>query len=122
MRTVAVLVLLAAFARPGGDEDDLSAFRLKSHPKQVKHSIKLAEVKQGVQAPGRPDPRDIIRTILKPEHVTAKEALRAGWVRPTTRVLGMTINGESRAYPLYVLQVHELANDTLGGVPVAPNY
>jgi hypothetical protein len=35
------------------------------------------------------------------------------------KVLGVTINGESRAYPLFVLYVHEVINDTLGGVPIA---
>lgn len=38
------------------------------------------------------------------------------------RVIGVTINGESRAYPVSVLNVHEIINDTLGNVPIAVTY
>ena len=38
------------------------------------------------------------------------------------RVIGVTINGESRAYPISVLNVHEIINDTLGGEPIAVTY
>jgi hypothetical protein len=38
------------------------------------------------------------------------------------RVVGVTLNGESRAYQLKVLQWHEVVNDTLGGVPIAVTY
>jgi hypothetical protein len=37
-------------------------------------------------------------------------------------VIGVTINGESRAYPLHVMYVHEIINDELGGVPIAVTY
>ncbi len=35
---------------------------------------------------------------------------------------GSTINGESRAYPLRILDWHEMANDVIGGVPVSLAY
>lgn len=38
------------------------------------------------------------------------------------RVIGVTLNGESRAYQLKILQWHEVANDVLGGVPIAVTY
>ena len=38
------------------------------------------------------------------------------------RVLGITINGQARAYPLKILTWHELVNDELGGVPIAVTY
>ncbi len=34
------------------------------------------------------------------------------------RVLGLTMNGEDRAYPVSILNWHEVVNDTLGGKPV----
>lgn len=37
-------------------------------------------------------------------------------------VFGVTINGDARAYPLRILAWHELANDVVGGVPVALVY
>jgi hypothetical protein len=38
------------------------------------------------------------------------------------RVIGVTINGESRAYQLKLLQWHEVCNDVLGGMPIAVTY
>ena len=34
-------------------------------------------------------------------------------------VVGVTLNGESRAYPLHVLHVHEIINDILGEHPIS---
>ena len=34
------------------------------------------------------------------------------------RVLGVSINGDHRAYPLNMLSRHEIVNDTVGGKPV----
>jgi len=44
------------------------------------------------------------------------------WLTPDEPVLSLTLNGESRAYPVQVLIWHEIANDTIGGVPVAITY
>ena len=38
------------------------------------------------------------------------------------RVVGVTVHGQSRAYPLDVLNWHECINDMLGGVPIAIIY
>lgn len=38
------------------------------------------------------------------------------------RVVGVEIGGEARAYPLRILNWHEVANDTVGGVPIAVTY
>jgi hypothetical protein len=38
------------------------------------------------------------------------------------RVLGVVINGAARAYPLRVLNWHEIVNDTLAGRPIAVTY
>ena len=37
-------------------------------------------------------------------------------------VIGLAINGEAKAYPLRVLTWHEIANDEIGGLPVAVTY
>ena len=61
--------------------------------------------------------RDGIPAILNPDFVDAVEAsiqMKAG-----ERVLGLSINGDHRAYPLNLLSRHEIVNDTVGGVPVA---
>lgn len=43
-------------------------------------------------------------------------------LNPDEPVISLTIKGESRAWPLRYLIWHEIANDTLGGVPVAVTY
>ena len=37
-------------------------------------------------------------------------------------VLGMTLNGESRAYPLQMTWYHHVINDRLGGKPITVTY
>ncbi len=49
-------------------------------------------------------------------------AADAGYLAPGDAVFGLTINGESRAYPLRILDWHEMANDVIGGVPVSLAY
>ena len=61
--------------------------------------------------------RDGIPAILDPEFLTAREAFRQ--MKPDEHVLGLSINGDDRAYPLNLLSRHEIVNDTVGGVPVA---
>lgn len=45
-------------------------------------------------------------------------------INPEDLVLGVTLNGQSRAYPLNVLTgpEREVFNDTLGGVPIAATW
>ena len=38
------------------------------------------------------------------------------------RVFGVSINGEHRAYPISIMNPHEMANDILGGEPIALAY
>ena len=44
------------------------------------------------------------------------------YLQPSDRVFGVSINGEHRAYPLRILNAHEMANDVLGGEPIALAY
>ena len=75
--------------------------------------IDLTEVVWGgVRTDGIPDLRD-------PPTV---EAVDASFMRPDDRVFGVSINGEDRAYPLRIVNAHEMANDWLGGEPIALAY
>ena len=49
-----------------------------------------------------------------PVVVTAAEAT---WMSPNTLVLGAIQNGETRAYPIFMMTFHHVANDILGGEP-----
>ena len=43
-------------------------------------------------------------------------------IDPAQQMIGVSINGEHRAYPLRVMNAHELANDMLGGEPISLVY
>ena len=61
--------------------------------------------------------RDGIPAILNPIFIPASDAVIQ--MEPGERVLGVSINGDHRAYPLNLLSRHEIVNDVVGGVPVA---
>ena len=79
----------------------------------VPTNIRLEEIVWGgVRRDGIPDLQ--FPPVLAPED--------ARYLDPSDRVFGVSINGEHRAYPLRVLNPHEMANDTLGGVQFALAY
>ena len=59
---------------------------------------------------------DEIEALNHPSIVSAEEALQT--LLEDEMVFGVEINGETRAYPLRYLDVHELLNDTVGGRPI----
>ena len=62
-------------------------------------------------------------TVLAGSEIAPKnKEERIKYAVSTDRVIGITVNGESRAYPLKLMNVHEVSNDTLGGVPIAVTY
>ena len=60
-----------------------------------------------------------IPSLVEPAMVEAEEAV---YLESTDRVFGVSINGDARAYPLRIMNWHEMANDVVGGVPVALAY
>ena len=79
----------------------------------VPTNIRLEEIVWGgVRRDGIPDLQ--FPPVIAPED--------ARYLDPGDRVFGVSINGEHRAYPLRVLNPHEMANDTLGGVQFALAY
>ena len=79
----------------------------------VKSEIRIEEIVWGgVRKDGIPD-------LTNPPVVPADEADYLAW---DDRVFGVSINGEHRAYPLRILNPHEMANDVVGGVPFALAY
>ncbi len=49
-------------------------------------------------------------------------ASEADYLTPEEPVFGIAVNGDTRAYPLRILDWHEMANDVVGGVPVSLAY
>jgi hypothetical protein len=56
-------------------------------------------------------PRDGIPSIDQPHFVAADDA---GFVKPLDRVLGLQRQGIAKAYPVQILNHHEIVNDRLG--------
>lgn len=79
-----------------------------------KAAVPLEEILRGGPAV------DGIPALSAPKKVSAKEgdALLASG----DAVLGLSLDGEAAAYPVRLLNWHEIANDTVGGVPVAVTY
>jgi hypothetical protein len=50
------------------------------------------------------------------------EARAAKWLDDRDAVFGVAVGGEQRAYPLRILDWHEMANDMVGGAPLALAY
>ena len=64
-------------------------------------------------------PRDGIPDLINPRVVTPQEA---GYLFHDDRVFGVSFNGEHRAYPLRILNAHEMANYVVGSAPSALAY
>ena len=62
-------------------------------------------------------PRDGIRAIVNPRFMTTEQARNEYAEREL--VLGVSINGDNRAYSIPFLSGREIVNDVVGGVPVA---
>ena len=56
--------------------------------------------------------KDGIPAIDKPKFVAAKHA---GFISPKDRVLGLVIDGVAKAYPVKILNWHEIVNDRIRG-------
>ena len=63
-------------------------------------------------------PFDAIPAITDPQFVPAN----AAELEPDAPVIGVTFNGESHAYSLYLLNGHEIVNDVVGGQKIATTW
>ena len=79
----------------------------------VKHIVPLDKIKGGGP------PMDGIPSIDNPVFASASESQ---FMSDSDTVIGLEINGDARAYPLFILVWHEIVNDTVGDVPVSVTY
>lgn len=75
-------------------------------------NIPLDEIKDGGP------PKDGIPSIDNPKFVSSNKASLAG----NDRVLGVKENGIAKAYPIKIMNYHEIVNDHLGDQPVVITY
>ncbi len=73
-------------------------------------------------------PRDGIPALDAPATMRVDEVKafneehRGKYLVSSDRVIGVTIGDQSRAYPIRVMNWHEVANDTIGDVPIAVTF
>ncbi len=122
MLFVFVWALAGAFLRLGsplvGDGHNVESYGFNLDPCLVDRSFLVAG---GLR-------KDALRAIVDPVVFPGRDVARINatqrgkYLVSSDRVIGVTINGEARAYPLRIMQCHEIANDMLGGVPIAVTY
>lgn len=64
-------------------------------------------------------PKDGIPAILEPEFIAPA---KAGFLEESDPVIGVTIGAEARAYPIKILNWHEVVNDTVNGIPIVVTF
>lgn len=64
-------------------------------------------------------PKDAIPPLFNPKYISSAEAI---WLDPNDLILGFEHNGDARAYPLLILNWHEIVNDDIGGREVVVTY
>ncbi len=75
----------------------------------TKHSIPIEQIEFG-----GPE-KDGIPSLVNPQFIHADEA---SFLEDSDKVIGVSLKGEAKAYPLKILNWHEAVNDTLAGKPI----
>jgi hypothetical protein len=78
---------------------------------------KLIVSRESIRAGG--PPRDGIRSVDSPEFVPPVDAT---WAPPPVVVIGLEHGGVAHAYPVHLLEYHQVVNDELAGTPVVLTY
>lgn len=79
----------------------------------VRHTVPLDKILSGGPPPNG------IPLIYSPKFAAADEA---DFVSDSDIVLGLNIDGDAKAYPLFILVWYEIVNARVGGIPVAVTY
>jgi Protein of unknown function (DUF3179) len=64
-------------------------------------------------------PRDAFPVFDNPRMLTGADAEARRILFDRDMVIGVAHGQEAKAYPITIMGVHELGNDTIGGVPIA---
>ncbi len=66
--------------------------------------------------------RESFRALIAPKFVSVADAEQWEYFGDQAGVLTVSINGEIKIYPLFILRAHEVVNDTVGGQPIFAAY
>ena len=101
------------FANTGESQTLMSTELEMMETNGVKHLIPLDKIKGGGP------PKDGIPSIDNPIFANAQDA---NFMSDSDTVIGLDIDGEKKAYPLFILVWHEIVNDKISGIPVSVTY
>ena len=99
------------FANSG--ESDVRSELVMMETDGIKHLIPLEKIRGGGP------PKDGIPSIDNPMFADVQSSQ---FMSDSDTVIGLEINGEAKAYPIFILVWHEIVNDKVGGTPVSVTY
>lgn len=109
MRLLQGLLAVLLLASPGRAEDP---------PVVGSFALTNLQVPAASVVAGGPK-RDAIRSVDQPSFASVQDA---SWAGALTEVLGVVRERDARAYPLRMLEYHQIVNDVIGGDPIAVTY
>ncbi len=102
-----------------GDGRDITTYQFELTPALIPLD-RVIPAGRWVRRDGLPtleDPPTLIGAEVDGEELISRRKLLQ-----SNRVIGVEINGEARAYPLWLMTWHEIANDTVGGEAICVTY
>jgi len=109
MRAVLVTTLLIASSAVAQERIYLPSGTSKPFD-VTQHSVPINEIKGGGP------PKDGIPALDAPKFVTAEQANK--FLSGKDRVLAVSVFGGNKAYPIRILNWHEIVNDEINGHPI----
>jgi hypothetical protein len=91
----------------------LIALLLATGPLLIGFTLDNAIVPQSEILSGGP-PKDGIPALLDPTSVSAQAS---DFMNPDDQIIGVVVDGQARAYPIKILNWHEVVNDSVGDRP-----
>lgn len=100
--------------RPPGDGKDITSYAFDlSNPRLPLNTIEPAMLHRDMV------PIEIDPGVLSPNEVAEANQGRRRYLVSDDMVIGVEIEGHARAYPLSILNVHEVINDRINDIPLA---
>jgi hypothetical protein len=109
MRAVLVTTFLIALSTVAQERIYLPSGTSKPYD-ITQHSVPINEIMGGGP------PKDGIPALDAPKFVTAEQVKK--FLSDTDRVLAVSVFGGAKAYPIRILNWHEIVNDEINGHPV----
>ena len=113
-RLLAIVALLLLAGGPSARAAETAA----EAPQKNGFSLTRLEVDASKIVAGGPG-KDGIHSVDAPTFASLPEAT---WLGRDTEVLGVRVAGQARAYPIRMLEYHQIVNDVIGDTPVLISY